>query len=394
MLEVAAALDIVLSRTPAVRSESTQLSPALLGRVLAEAVASDIDSPPYTKALMDGYAVRSADGAATLKVIEEVAAGRVPTKVVGAGEATRVMTGAPIPDGADAVIPHELTELAGDVVRLAKAVPVGEFILPRGAEMTAGQTVLQPGTVITPAVLGLLAAVGRVAAEVYRAPRLAVVTTGDELVDPPAVPGPGQIRNSNGPMLLAQAARAGAEVRSLGIAGDDRARLAALVRDGLTADILVLSGGVSAGKFDFVPDVLTELGVETHFHKIRMKPGKPLLFGTRGETLVFGLPGNPVSSFVGFELFVRPALRKRSGHAIPGPASVPVPLAAEFRTSNNRPTYAPARLEWTADGVRVRPVGWFGSADLRGLASADALIQLPPGDIAYPAGHPVQTVTC
>jgi molybdopterin molybdotransferase len=396
MLEVSAALDVVLARTSAGLPASAQLSPALLGQVLAESVVSDIDSPPFTKALMDGYAVRSADvtGPTSLAVVEEIAAGRVGKRALGPGEAARIMTGGPIPDGADAVIPHEQTELVGNTVRITRAVPAGEFVLVRGAEMRAGQPVLQPGTVITPAVLGLLAAVGRAMAPMYPAPRLAVVATGDELVDPPAVPGPGQIRNSNGPMLLAQATRAGAQARSLGIAGDDRERLTALVRDGLTADVLVLSGGVSAGKFDFVPEVLTALGVETHFHKIRMKPGKPLLFGTRGETQVFGLPGNPLSSFVGFELFVRPALRKRTGHAIPGPTFVPVPLAGEFRASNNRPTFSPARVEWTAAGIGVRPLDWFGSADLRGLTAADALIQLPAGDVAYPAGHPVPTLIC
>lgn len=396
MLEVAAALDIVLARTTTGRAEPAPLGPALLGRVLAEEVASDLDSPPYTKALMDGYAVRSADTEhpTSLVVVEEIAAGRMPTQIVGPGQAARVMTGAPIPDGADAVIPHEQTELAADSVRLSRRVPAGEFILPRAAEMAAGESVLSVGTMMTPAVLGLLAAVGRTTAVVYPAPRLAVIATGDELVDPPAVPGPGHIRNSNGPMLLAQATRAGAEARYLGIAGDDRAKLADLVCDGLTADVLVLSGGVSAGKFDFVPGVLGELGVETHFHKIRMKPGKPLLFGTRAGTLVFGLPGNPVSSFVGFEVFVRPALRKRAGHAMPGPTFAAVPLATALRASNNRPTYAPARIEWTADGVRVRPLGSFGSADLRGLAAADALIQLPAGDVEYPVGHPVPTLTC
>ena len=149
---------------------------------------------------------------------------------------------------------------------------------------------------------------------------------------------------------------------------------------------------MSAGKFDFVPDVLRELGVESHFHKVRMKPGKPLLFGTRGETLVFGLPGNPVSSFVGFELFIRPALRKMGGHAIFGPTFVPVPLAADLTADNDRPTYAPATLKWTPDGLRVDPAGWFGSADLRGLLETDALIRLPAGAVSHSAGSAVPTL--
>src|SRR5215207_1365642 len=190
MLEVAAALDIVLARTMAGTPISAPLSPALLGQVLAESVASDIDSPPFTKALMDGYAVRSADaaGPTSLAVVEEIAAGRVGTKPIGPGQAARIMTGAPVPDGADAVIPHEQTELAESTVRLTRSVSAGEFVLARGAEMAAGDVVLHPGTAVTPAVLGLLAAVGRTTAAIYPTPVLVVVTTGDELVDPPAVP--------------------------------------------------------------------------------------------------------------------------------------------------------------------------------------------------------------
>jgi len=395
MLEVPDALEIVRSRVASLRPVTTELLATALGRVVAEPVASDIDSPPYAKSIMDGYAVRSADIAShsTLTVIEEVPAGRMPTKSVGPGQASRVMTGAPIPDGADAVIPHEETEASGDTVRIRGPVAAGKFILPRGREMRAGEVVVPAGTALTPAAFGLLASVGRTEVRAFPAPRLAIISTGDELVEPPTRPGPGQIRNSNGPMLVALAARAGAESRYLGIARDDKARLAQLVRDGLDhSDVLVLSGGVSAGKFDFVPDVLRELGVESHFHKVRMKPGKPLLFGTRGATLVFGLPGNPVSSFVGFELYIRPALRKMGGHAIFGPTFVPVPLAADLTTENDRPTYAPARLKWTPDGVHVDPAGWFGSADLRGLLTADALIQLPAGAVSQSAGSAIPTL--
>jgi molybdopterin molybdotransferase len=392
MLEVSAALDIVLEQARPLVPATVPLSPAVIGRVLAEDVVSDLDSPPYAKSIMDGYAVRSADAAAgaALTVIEEVAAGRVPKKAVGRGEATRVMTGAPIPDGSDAVIPHEETELAGNCVRLRSAAPAGQFILPRGREMKAGQIVAPAGTLLTPAAIGLLAAVGRTSVRVYPAPRLAIISTGDELVEPSERPGPGQIRNSNGTMLLALSARAGADGRYLGIARDDRTALEALVRRAFeSAEIVVLSGGVSAGKFDFVPEVLREFGVQTHFHKIRMKPGKPLLFGTRAGSLVFGLPGNPVSSFVGFELFVRPALRKMGGQAIPGPVFVPVPLSADLTTRNDRPTYLPARMEATPEGWRVRAAAWFGSADLRGLLGSDALIRVPDGDLSYATGTPV-----
>jgi molybdopterin molybdotransferase len=393
MIEVPAALEIVLGRAAGLPTEPVQLS-AALGRFLAEPVESDTDSPPYTKALMDGYAVRSADcgGPTTLAVIEEVAAGRVPTRSVGVGEATRIMTGAPIPAGADAVIPHEETEAAGNTVRIRRAVPTGEWVLPRGREMRAGEVVVPAGTRLTPQAIGLLAAVGRTTVRVHRTPRVAVLATGDELVEAGEKAGPGQIRNSNGPMLCALATRAGAKVEYHGIGRDDRAALTGLVARGLElADVLLLAGGVSAGKFDLVPDVLKELGVTAHFHKVRLKPGKPLLFGSRGDRLVFGLPGNPVSSFVGFELFVRPALRKMMGDHDPGPTFVPVPLAAAFSAKNDRPTYAPARLEAT-DGLRVRLADWFGSADLRGLLMADALVSLPAGPVEYAAGETIPTL--
>jgi molybdopterin molybdotransferase len=296
------------------------------------------------------------------------------------------MTGAPTPEGADAVIPHEQTTAEGNSVHIPRAVRAGESILDRAREIRTGEVVVPAGTRLTPQAIGLLAAVGRTNVQAHRRPGVAVLATGDELVEADRRPGPGQIRNSNGAMLVALANQAGADVRYIGIARDDRAALMELIGQGLdTADVLVLAGGVSAGKFDLVPALLSELGMTPHFHKVRMKPGKPLLFGTKGSKLVFGLPGNPVSSFVGFELFVRPALRKMMGHVKPGPAFVKLPLAGPVRSKSDRPTYAPARLE-TADSLRLQPSDWFGSADLRGLLAADALIELPAGAVELNAG--------
>lgn len=394
MLEVRDARQTVLRFATALKPEATAFSDAVLGQVLAEGVRADVDSPPFTKSLMDGYAIRSTDlagGPADLVVIEEVPAGSVPTKPVGAGQATALYTGAPVPDGADAVVMVERTEaLPGGRVRVKDVgIAAGRNILPRGREMTTGDVVLPAGTVLTPAALGLLAAVGRVKAALVPRPRVGVLVTGNELVEADATPGPGQIRNTNGPMLAAQAARAGGVPRILGVGRDDRAALTALVREGMeTSDVLVLAGGVSVGAYDLVPDVLRELGVTVHFHRVRMKPGKPLLFGTLGDHLVFGLPGNPVGAFVGFELFVRPALRKLAGYDDDPPIHT-LQLRAPITTSNDRPTFHPARREGTH---QVVPLPWFGSADLRALLEADALIALPPGDVKFGDGDWVEAV--
>jgi molybdopterin molybdotransferase len=368
---------------------------AALGLVLAEDVASDLDMPPYDKAMMDGYAIRSADlnsGRAVLAVIEEVTAGKTPVHAVIPGQATRIMTGAPVPPGADAVVMVERTRALGEQrVDIEDAsVRPGLNILPRGREMRRGETVLASGSVLRPQELGLLAVVGRAAVLVHPAPDVAVLATGDELVEVDQKPGPGQIRNSNGPMLLGQVSRAGGRPLDLGIARDQTDSLHALIGKGLQSPVMVLSGGVSAGMLDLVPGVLRDLGVEAHFHKVEMKPGKPVFFGTRGgpgPCLVFGLPGNPVSSLVCFELFVRPALRILAGHADPGPKMVSAALSEDFAYQTDRPTYHPAWLEAGEQGWRVRPVPWFGSPDLRGLLRANAFLLFPPGTHRHQAGQ-------
>jgi molybdopterin molybdotransferase len=396
MLSVADAQELVLQHALTLPPDTAALAMSALGLVLAEDVVSDLDMPPHDKAMMDGYAVRTADlpaGRGTLAVLEEITAGQTPRHPLGPGQASRIMTGAPVPQGADAVVMVERTRLRDDgrvEVEDSPPHPV-QNVLPRGREMRRGETVLAAGAVLRPQEFGLLASVGRTVVRVVPAPTVAVLSTGDEVVDAALTPGPGQIRNSNGPMLVALVGRAGALPRYLGIARDRLDSLRPLVQEGLQASVLILSGGVSAGTRDLVPDVLHEAGVTAHFHKVEMKPGKPIFFGTLdragGPTLVFGLPGNPVSSFVCFELFVRPALRRLGGHADPGPRLVPAALAEDFAYQTDRPTYHPARLETSDRGWRVRPVPWFGSADLRGLTRANALIVFPPGGHRHPAGQ-------
>jgi molybdopterin molybdotransferase len=392
MLRVAEAQAIVQQHIHPLAPETAHLSPETIGLVLAEDIVSDIDMPPYDKALMDGFAVRSTDipeGRALLSVIDEITAGQTPRYPVGPGQAARIMTGAPLPAGADAVVMIEYTKLLdGNRVQVDDKPPKpGQHVLAKGREMRQGEAVLTKGTVLRPQEFGVLATVGRTAVRVHPRPQVALLSTGDEVVEPSQTPGPGQIRNGNGAMLLAQVCRAGGAPRFLGIARDRLDSLRPLVTEGLRSSVLVLSGGVSAGKLDLVPGVLEDLGVQAHFHKVEMKPGKPIFFGTRGSTLVFGLPGNPVSALVCFELFVRPALRRLLSHADPGPRMVPAALAQDFAYRTDRPTYHPARLDTDATGWRVSPVPWFGSADLRGLVQANALVLFPAGDNQHRAGQ-------
>jgi len=396
MLSVTEAQEIVLQLAAPLPAAVAPLTPACFGLILAEDVASDIDAPPFDKSMMDGYALRTEDlmsGKATLTVVEEVMAGQTPRRTLQNGQATRIMTGAPLPSGADAVVMIERTHTldAGRVAIEDRPKP-GQNILPRGREMRAGEMILRSGARLRPQEFGLLAGVGRTSVRVHPAPRVAVLPTGDELVEAPSRPGPGQIRNSNGPMIVAQVHSAGGVPAPLGIARDNVEHLRACIREGLNAEVLVLSGGVSAGKLDLVPGVLEELGVQAHFHKVVMKPGKPIFFGSRPNadrpaTLVFGLPGNPVSSLVCFELFVRPALRKLQGHADPRARIVRAELAEDYAYRTDRLTYHPAQLAIEDSRLRVRAVPWFGSADLRGVAPANAFIVLPAGDFVHRMGQ-------
>jgi molybdopterin molybdotransferase len=403
MLTVDEALGLVLENVRPVTTREVALAEAL-GCLLAEAATSDVDSPPHDKSIVDGYAIRSADlsdGTAELRVIEEVTAGRVPEHSVGPGSATRIMTGAPIPAGADMVVMVEKTrQLSPDTVRIEGAKPVaGANIARRGISMRCGDKVLAAGRgVLTPAEIGLLAEVGRARVAVVPRPHVAVLATGDELVPADAVPQNGQIRNSNGPMLSAFVTRSGGSAHDLGIARDDRDDLRRKIADGLTFDALVLSGGVSAGVLDLVPGILAELGVVEVFHKVSLKPGKPIWFGTYTDghgvvKPVFGLPGNPVSSLVCFELFVRPAISRLRGvdWGIQ-PVEYLEQITEPFTHRGDRPTFWPG-VRRGFDHERgvglVSPCKWQGSGDLRGIIAADCFICFPAGDKHYSAGDEV-----
>ncbi len=400
MIDVSDALSLIFeraSRRPPAKKPVGQA----VGLVLAEDVASDIDSPPYDKALMDGYAVVASDlqsGTAELQVLEEVVAGATPSEVVVPGTATRIMTGAPMPDGADAVVIIENTELVGSpqssVVRIRDdSVKPAQNIMRQGTSLHKGDVVLHKGRRLAAHDVGIMSEVGRHDALVYPQPSVAVLATGNELVPPDHVPGAGQIRNSNGPMLCALADKAGGASVDLGIGRDDEAELSRLVRRGLQEDVLVLSGGVSAGVLDLVPKVLEDGGVERVFHKVRVKPGKPLWFGavpgTAGNTLVFGLPGNPVGTLVCFELFVRPALRAMAGKQADTHPMVEARLARPHKQRGDRPTYFPAVLRNESDTTLVEPLNWHGSADLSTLARADGLALFPAEKTRFEAGESI-----
>ena len=404
MIDLAEAIALVEATAAPLPPRRQRLVDAV-GRRLAEPVVADVDSPPWDRAMMDGFAVRSSDiadrgdGRLELDVVIDLAAGEVTSRVIVAGEAARIMTGAPLPAGADAVVPVESAvdgtagTHAGGRVRLHEPrFRPGQHVGRRGCAFRAGDTVLPAGAVLTPAALGLAAEAGATHVFAAARPRVAILSTGSELIDPRATPAHGQTRNSNGPMLAAAVAELGAEPIPLGIAADRPEAIRAAVSQGLAADVLVLSGGVSAGDLDLVPAIFAACGVERVFHKVRLKPGKPVWFGrlARGggstSALVFGLPGNPASSLVCFQLFVRPALAILAGRPaaawhLPRERGV---LVTPAKAAADRPVYLPCRLDREAATLHITPLPWTGSSDLVGLAVADGLVALPAGARAEP----------
>lgn len=396
MISVDKALEVVLAHTPALPAEEVTLTDAL-GRVLAEDVRSDADMPPFDRSAMDGYAVRAADVSqvpVVLDVVGQIRAGQFPELALGPGEAAQVMTGAPVPKGATAVQQVEKTRAAegGRRVEILAAVEVGSNIARQGSEVHAGDVVLTRGDSVDPATIAVLAAVGKGRLRVGRRPTVSVLVTGDELVDVWDAPSRGRIRNSNGYAVAAQVRWAGAEVRSLGIVPDQLERIAAAVRAGFESDVLVISGGVSEGAYDLVEEVLARFDVGILFDKVAIKPGAPLVFGRRGDKLIFGLPGNPVSAQVTFDVFVRAALLRMQGARAVSRPLVEVELLDGIRNKSGRRAHLPARVRFEGGRLVARAVSSMGSADIVAHARANALVVLDAERIHAEAGEKAQAL--
>ncbi|KAF0207359.1 MAG: molybdopterin [Actinobacteria bacterium] len=394
MISVEEARRRVLERIVALDAERVGAIDSL-GRVLAADIVSDIDVAPFDNSAMDGYAVRVADVAGAsedtpvrLRVVEHVAAGAFPEVPIGAGEATRIMTGAPVPEGAEAVIMVEHTAEEGDgaVAVIMTSARDGENIRRKAEDVRSGETVLTAGEIVGSAAVGLMAAVGCAEPLVHRRPRVAIVATGDELVAIDEYPGPGKIRNSNSYTLAAQVIDAGGEPFILEVARDTVVHTRAILSQAPDYDLMVSTGGVSMGDYDVVRDVLEEIG-DMDFWKVAMRPGAPQTHGTIGGTPFFGLPGNPTSTMVGFELFVRPVVLKMQGHTALDRPHHPVVLGHDVKKKADRRYFLRAVTERMPDGTYVASLaGAQSSAMLTSMHRANCLLVLPEGETFFPAG--------
>jgi molybdopterin molybdotransferase len=392
MISADDALNLVLANVEVLGVERTPIV-AALARVLAEQIHSPRDIPAFDNSAMDGYAVRAADVAlageskpARLRVVETIPAGAMPSRPIGAGEASRIMTGAPLPAGADAIVPVERTNGGDAEVEITAASPAGAFIRPRGEDLREGELAIAPGRRLTPADLGMLASLNRSMVEVYRRPRVAIVATGDELVDVDQIPRGAQIVNSSAYALHGAILEAGAEPIVLRVAPDQRAEVRARLTEALKFDAVLSTGGVSVGQFDHVKEVLDELGLRQLFHGVAQKPGRPLKFGLIGACPMFGLPGNPVSTMVCFYLYARPALLKMGGRSDLGLPRVTARCAVDIKTSKDLTEFVRVRLERRGEELLATPTGSQGSGILSSLSRADGLLIGPAGETVLKAG--------
>jgi len=394
MIAVEEAQARVIAGVRPLPAETVSLSEAL-GRVLAEDVAARVSHPPTEVSAMDGYAVRAADVSGVpveLVVVGEAGAGRGWTGTLGQGQAVRIFTGAPVPAGADAVVIQENTDAGTGKVLVKEGVRAGTFVRPAGLDFSTGEVLLKAGEVMTARRVGLAAAMNVPWLRVVRRPRIAILSTGDEIVMPGDPVAPGQIVSSNGPGLAAFVAAMGGVPIHLGIALDTRESLASLAAGAKGADMLVTTGGASVGDYDLVKPVLAELGMELDFYKIAMRPGKPLMFGSVGDIAVLGLPGNPVSAMVCATVFLGPAIMRMLGRPTEL-ATARAVLGTPVRENDRRQEYLRGRLERGADGTLVAtPFDRQDSAVMSRLAQADCLIVRPPFAPAAQAGDAVTVV--
>jgi molybdopterin molybdotransferase len=388
LLSIEQALELVLDRVRPLPLEEVPIEHAS-GRVLGETVISRLDLPPFRSSAMDGFALRANDTPGTIPVVGQIAAGHPADRALEPGEAMAIWTGGVVPDGADAVVPIEEAEAVGGLVTIPSPATAGANVRPRGGDLRAGEPVAVAGIRLGPVQVGALAAAGVGAVSCRRRPRVVVAATGSELRAPGETLGPGEIYEANGLVLAGLAAGAGALVERLpSVADDDRSTRAAIAR-GLEGDVLVTSGGVSVGAHDLVRAAQAELGVEEVFWQVAVRPGKPVAFGIGGGTLVFGLPGNPVSSLVGFELFVRPALLALQGLADPAPRYRPGLLAAPVRRGG-RTSLLRARSRVEDGAVVLEPLSGQESHMLARASTADALVLVPAGEGSLEAGELVR----
>ena len=379
LLSIAEAQQLVLERAEPLPAENVALEGAAR-RVLAEPARAEIDLPPFPSSAMDGYAVRGDETPGRLRIEARIAAGNPATAALESGQAMGIATGGVVPDGADAVIPIEYVVEHGNEIEIGSAVERGDNVRPRGGDIRAGEVVVEAGSVLTPARLGALAAAGIQQVRCARRPRAAVLPTGTELRRPGEPLAAGEIYEANGLILSAQLEAAGAVVELMPAVGDDEAAHRGALEHALDADVVVTSGGVSVGPHDLVRRVEAELGVEEVFWRVSVKPGKPIAFGVRERTLVFGLPGNPVSALVGFMLFVEPAIRALQGVPDPLPRFERGRLVAARRRNPERDELVRARLRRSEDGPLLEPLTGQESHMIARSAAADALVFVPRGD--------------
>ena len=376
MLSFEKALDVVLDSAVGLDREQIDLSESP-GRVLAEDVKSDMDMPPFNKSAMDGYACRRSDPGSELVVIETIAAGYQPKKSVGPGECSKIMTGGMVPEGADCVVMKEYIETVGDNKIRFVGEKTADNICLKGEDIRAGDVVLEKGTLIGPQHIAVLASVGCARPLVSRRPRVGVIATGDELVEPQLIPGASQIRNSNSFQLCSQIQRCGVIAKNYGIARDSDNEIDVTFKQAASENnVVIVSGGVSVGDFDLVPGIMRGSGFDLLFEKIAVKPGRPTVFGIRDSVFCFGLPGNPVSTFVIFEILVRPFLYSMMGHDYSDVKQRVIMSEPIQRKKNDRQAWIPLKVN--ADGM-ASVVDYHGSAHINALCKANGLVCMATG---------------